>query len=129
MLFATIVAASCGAEPTTQPTATPVPVSTATRVITPAASPARPTQTIVTTAPTTAGARAQVTFEWAPSGLRPADADDVQAINHEVMAHKGILGTSGNETRMLVYYDPTLITVEQIQEIFAQIGHPVVVIK
>lgn len=45
------------------------------------------------------------------------------------MAHKGILGSSGNETRMIVFYDPTLITVEQIQEIFRQVGHPVVVSK
>lgn len=45
------------------------------------------------------------------------------------MAHKGILGASGNETRMNVFYDPTLITVERIQEIFRQLGHPVVVSK
>jgi hypothetical protein len=43
------------------------------------------------------------------------------------MTHRGILGSSGNETRMIVVYDPALLTVEQIQEIFRQIGHPVVV--
>lgn len=130
MLLGMVVTASCGAEPATQPSPTP-PARSTPAGVSPLATPAtRPSPTIATTTPTTAsGARAEITFDWAPGGVRPADADDVQVINVKVMAHKGILGATGNETRMNVFYDPTLITVEQIQEIFRQVGHPVVVSK
>jgi hypothetical protein len=120
-----IVAASCGAEPATQPgttaPSTPAAVSPSPTLA------SQPSPTIAPTPTAASGARAEVSFEWASGGVRPADADDVQAINAKLITNHGILGSTGNETRMIVVYDPTLITVEQIQEIFRQIGHPVVV--
>jgi hypothetical protein len=125
VLLGTIVVASCGAEPATRtgttPPSTPAGVSPSPTLA------SQPSPTIAPTPTTPASARAEVSFEWAPGGVRPADADDVQAINAKLITNRGVLGSSGNETRMIVVYDPTLITVEQIQEIFRQIGHPVVV--
>lgn len=126
MLLGILAMAGCGPAPATPPSAAP-PAAAATAATRPSPTPTPAGRAILTSAPAAPGARAEVTFDWAPSGVRPADADDVQVINIKVMAHRGILGSTGNETRMLVVYDPTLISVDEIQEIFRQIGHPVVV--
>ncbi len=128
ILFVTTCLASCGgATPATPVTATPttVPATPTTVRLTPTSLPSTPTSPPAV--PTKAGALAEVRFEWAPGGVRPSDSDDTASIIAKLIDHKGILAATGNESQMTVFYDPTLITVEQIQELFKQIGHPVVV--
>lgn len=97
--------------PTTTPTAVPTEVPTETPTRPPTNTP-RPTE--------------NVSFEWDPSGVRPSDADDVSAIVTDLMINEeGIVSGYGNEQGITLQYDPTSITVEEIQEILDSIGHPV----
>lgn len=107
---ATAVPASPTEAPTTAPTAPPV--------ATPTAAPAE------TPAP-----RAEVYFEWAAGGVRPADSDDVDPIVLDLMSREGILSGHGNEIGITIVYNPELITIEEIQGIFKSIGHPVEVVE
>jgi hypothetical protein len=75
--------------------------------------------------PTTPSAR--VAFNWAPGSVPPSDADDVAIIADELRRNEGILGADGGETVINVFYNPTLITVEEIMALLAQMGHPVVI--
>ena len=45
-----------------------------------------------------------------------------------ISGEEGILSGYGNEQGVTIQYDPTLITVEEIQEMLKRIGHPVVLI-
>ncbi|MFQ5856438.1 MAG: hypothetical protein ACE5LU_12420 [Anaerolineae bacterium] len=139
MLLVVVFIASCGrradtptsasvtampASPTEAPAATPTEV--------PAAAPTDVSATTPTEAPAATPTEApapiaEVSFRWDPSGVPPSDADEVDPITAEVTQHEGILGGGGDESGMIIQYDPTLITVEEIQEIFKRIGHPVVV--
>jgi hypothetical protein len=85
-----------------------------------------PTEPPPTAAPTATTPREQVTFNWAPGSVTPADSDDVDEIVRDLMTHDGILSGDGNETVLNIFYDPTVITVEEIMEILQTIGHPVV---
>lgn len=105
-------------EPAEAPTTTPTTVPTETPAAVPTETPTRPPTD--TPRPT-----ADVRFEWAPGGVRPSDADDVAAIVTELMAEEGILGGYGNEQGVTLQYDPTSVTVEEIQGFFSKIGHPV----
>jgi hypothetical protein len=64
---------------------------------------------------------------WDTGGVRPSDADDVEIIVAEVTREEGLLSGYGNEQGITLRYDPTLITVEEIQEILERIGHPVII--
>lgn len=119
---AMFIAACSGTAPTptpVPPTLEPTPAPTATPTVTPTVTP--------TLAPTnTPRPTAQISFEWDPGGVRPSDADDVAAIVADVTREgEGLLSGYGNEQGLTLQYDPTLITVEEIQEILARIGHPV----
>lgn len=70
---------------------------------------------------------AQISFEWDVGGVRPSDSDDVAAIVSDITREEGLLSGYGNEQGITLQYDPTLITVEEIQEILERIGHPVTV--
>jgi hypothetical protein len=70
---------------------------------------------------------AEISFVWDVGGVRPSDADDVAAIIADVTREEGVVSGYGNEQGLTLQYDPTLITVEEIQEIFERIGHPVTV--
>lgn len=85
----------------------------------------------VPTATTAAGAtattpRESVSFRWAPGSVTPSDADDVADLLIDLRTHDGILGGSGDENGIMIFYDPTVITVEEIMALFDSIGHPVV---
>lgn len=98
---------------------TPTPAPTATPTVTPTVTP--------TQAPTnTPRPTAQIYFEWDPNGVRPSDADDVAAIVAEITRREeGLLTGYGNEQGLTLQYDPTLISVEEIQNLLERIGHPV----
>ena len=97
-------------EPTVAPSATPTVVPTITPTVAPTNTP-RPS--------------AQVSFEWDPNGVRPSDADDVAAIVDDISREESIVSGYGNEQGITLQYDPTLITVQEIQELLGRIGHPV----
>lgn len=138
-LFITLLIAGCGgaatppsdptsAPPTEAPAAVPTEAPTAAPTEEPVAtSTAEPTMAPLATvtsalAPSTVE---DVRFTWAPGGVPPSDSDDVDAIVLELRDHAGILGGRGNEIAITVEYDPTIITVEEIQEILRSMGHPV----
>jgi len=128
-------AASCGGTGTTPaaptaiaPTQTPgSPASTAT------APPTAEATQAPTAAPTEAPAveptpttpRETVSFTWAPGAVKPSDADDVAVIITELKNHEGLLGGTGDESGIDIFYDPTVITIEEIEALMRQIGHPV----
>jgi hypothetical protein len=135
VLLGTIVIAGCGrggtdtpasAPATTEPTETPVATPTAAPTVTPTATPTE----APTAAPTeTPRPQAQVYFEWAAGGVRPADSDDVDGIVLDLLGREGIVDGFGNEIGITIKYDPTLIEVEELQDVFKSIGHPVEVVE
>lgn len=138
ILAVAIAAASCGGpsaatEAPTQPLPTETPgAPTATPAAPPTEAPTEaptvaPTEPPPTAAPTATTPRESVAFNWAPGSVPPSDSDDVDIIAAELTTHAGILSANGNETVLNVFYDPTVITVEEIMEVLRQIGHPVVV--
>jgi hypothetical protein len=105
--------------PTPEPTEAPTATLTAVPTEVPTETPTRPPTN--TPRPTE-----NVSFEWDPSGVRPSDADDVSAIVTDLMVNEeGIVSGYGNEQGITLQYDPTSITVEEIQELLDSIGHPV----
>jgi hypothetical protein len=133
-LWNAIFLTACGEAPPTpvsvplastpEPTLTPIPASTTTPTTIPTTQP-----TVAPTLPPTDTPRptAQISFVWDTGGVRPSDADDVAIIVAEVTREEGLLSGYGNEQGITLQYDPTLITVEEIQEILERIGHPVTV--
>jgi len=103
--------------PTTEPTLAPTATATVVATITPTLAPTN-----------TPRPSAQIRFEWDPAAVRPSDSDDVTAIMDHISGEEGILSGYGNEQGVTIQYDPTLITVEEIQEMLKRIGHPVVLI-
>jgi len=98
------------AEPTQEPTAVPTEEPTATPIPEPTATPEP---------------REEVYFVWGEGGVHPSDSDDVDVIILDLKQQDGILGGGGNEIGITVSYNPTIITVEEIQEVLKSIGHPV----
>lgn len=127
MLLGIVALAGCGrGEADTPASASPTAGPTETPVATPTVAPtATPTEAPTATPTNTPRPQAQVYFEWAAGGVRPADSDDVDAIVLDVTRHEGIVDGSGNEIGITIKYDPTLIDVEEIQDVFKSIGHPV----
>ncbi len=104
-------------EPTLESTLAPIATATVAPTITPSRAPTN-----------TRRPSAQIHFDWDPAGVRPSDSDDVTAIVDEISDKEGILSGYGNEQGITLQYDPTLITVEEIQEILERIGHPVMLV-
>jgi len=116
------------AAPTQPPAAaTSAPADTPTSPPATAAPTEPPTEAppAVEPSPTTPSER--VAFNWAPGSVAPSDADDVAIIADELRQNEGILGADGGESVINVFYNPTLITVEEIMDILAKMGHPVVI--
>lgn len=128
---ASVVVSCAGPGAATDAPTQPVPTQTSAA---PASTPAAPPTLAPAEAPTEAPAveptpttpRETVAFNWAPGSVPPSDADDVEIILTELRTHEGISGGSGDETILNVFYDPTVITVEEIMELLRDIGHPVV---
>ena len=126
VLVGVVFLTGCGGEAAGTPANTPAPAVPAE---TPTAAPLEtPTETPAATPTNTPRPTAQVFLEWGLGGVRPADSDDVDAIVLDVMHEEGIVSGYGNEQGVTIRYNPTLITVEEIQEVFQRIGHPVVII-
>jgi hypothetical protein len=115
------------------PTPSPLP-PTATLAAT--AEPTATATVIPTIAPTITSTRAptntprpttQINFEWDPAGVRPSDSDDVKAIVDDISREEGIISGYGNEQGLTLQYDPTIISVEEIQALLGRIGHPVLI--
>jgi len=109
--------------PPTQTSGAPASTPTAAPTSAPTVAPTEPPPTV---APTATKPSARVTFNWAPGSVAPSDSDDVDEIALDLITHDGIESASGNETVLNVFYDPTVITVEEIMDILERIGHPVV---
>lgn len=110
--------------PPTQTSGAPASTATAPATVAPTEAPTEPPPTVEPTATTP---REEVAFNWAPGSVTPGDADDVAEILLDLRTNPGILGGTGDETVINIFYDPTVITVEEIMAIFEQIGHPVVI--
>jgi hypothetical protein len=104
-------------------TATQAPEATATATEAPPTE--APTQPPAAQASPTAQ-RETVSFGWAPGSVAPSDADDVADIFNHLRAHEGIFGGTGDENGINVIFDPNILTIEDLEEIFASIGHPVI---
>jgi hypothetical protein len=143
VLTLAVFVAACGgtpAAPTQAPvaTSTSAPASTSTTAPAAATATTAPAAATATTVPATntpaaaaatntpAGSRETVSFHWAPGSVPPADADDGAEILAELRTHDGVFGGTADENVLSVTFDPTLITVEEIIAIMAQMGHPVV---
>jgi len=138
VLVVAMVAAGCGGpsaatDAPTQPLPTQTPgAPTATLAAPPTeasteAPTEAPTEPPPTVEPTATSPRETVTFTWAPGSVPPSDADDVAEIVTDLRSRDGIFGGTGDENGISIFYDPTVITVEEIMAIFEQIGHPVVI--
>lgn len=135
VLAVAVAAAGCSGPgaATAAPTQAPptptsgAPASTPTSPPPTTAPTAAPTEPPPTVEPTVATPRERVSFNWAPGSVAPSDADDVDIILMELRTHPGISGGAGDESVLNVFYDPTVITVEEIMAILQQMGHPVVI--
>jgi hypothetical protein len=127
VLVSTIALVACGTAAQTPTPLPPTPEPIEAPTVTPAAAPTEmPTETPTRPPTNTPRPTADVSFEWDPSGVRPSDSDDVSAIVTDLMNNEeGILSGYGNEQGITLQYDPTSITVEEIQELLDRIGHPV----
>lgn len=119
--------------PTSDPTSAPpteAPPTEAPAAVAPTEAPTsapteEPTQTPPAAPVNTPPPLEEVRLVWAPGGVPPSDSDDVDGIVLEIKRHDGIMDGRGNEIEITVMYDPTIITLEEIQAIFRSIGHPV----
>lgn len=114
-------------DPTAVPTEAPIADPTD---VPPTVAPTEAPTEVPTEAPTAAPTNTsvpseEVYFEWAPGGVRPSDSDDVDGIVLDIIEEEGILNGFGNEIGITVVYNPALITVEELMELFDGIGHPV----
>lgn len=110
--------------PPTQASGGPASTPTAPPTAAPTQAPTAPPPAV---APTATRPGASVVFSWAPGSVKPADSDDVDEIVRDLVTRDGVLSGNGNETVLNIFYDPTVITVEEIMAILQQIGHPVVI--
>ena len=115
---------ACGAASAPSPATTtavaatqPVTATTAATTAAPRTSPPR------TATPTLNPAFAEVTLRW-DSGANISDIDEVTDIVAHLKERPGIEGGYGDETQIVLAYDPQKITVEQIRRLLADMGHP-----
>ncbi len=133
VVAAALIAAGCAGPAATTAAPTQAPPTTAPTQAPPTAAPTQapptavPTQAPPTAAPTATAPSEKVVFNWAPGSVPPSDADDVDIIASELYKTAGITSVTGNEQVLNVFYNPTVITVEEIMELLKTIGHPVVI--
>ena len=133
VLMIGLAAAGCSspsattAAPTEAPPALTASAPTAAPTEAPTEPPTEPpTEAPPTAAPTASSSLAKATFNWASGSVPPGDADDVTVLALDLIKNEGIDSANGDENLLNVFYDPTVITVEEIMTILAELGHPVV---
>jgi len=133
MSMAILISGCGGPSATTAAPAQPPAAATNAPADSPTSPPATtaptepPTEAPPTVQPSPTTPSERVAFNWAPGSVSPSDADDVAIIANELMETDGIIGADGGESVINVFYNPTLITVEEIMDLLAQMGHPVVI--
>jgi hypothetical protein len=124
----TAPATAAPASPTEEPASIPTEEPSAVPTEEPTAAPTEePTTTPIPEPTSTPPPREEIYFVWAPGGVTPADSDDVDGIVQDVTTREGIIRGNGNEIGITIVYDPTLITIEEILEVFGSIAHPVAI--
>ena len=112
-LAAMVALAGCGGGATPAPP-TPTSAPTATLAV------AAPTSAPPTATAVQAGEK--VTFEFVMS---LSTIEELEPILNLVEEIEGVLGASGSQVDITITYDPTVVTVEELQARMSEIGYPV----